>query len=135
MLHQLEELSRSRLAIKAFASVYLMAGDSPSAAGGAGPTDRSNYRPVRASGAARRTARRAGGEWASRPLASHHYGYWHLGRRRRSNSAASLRAERPVSARQAIADWIDDRLTQNPIAVFATDCGGGSRLLRLDTRT
>ena len=108
---QLEELRQSALQIDAFASHYLMTAE-PSAAAGAG------YRPKRASAAAQRSARQAGGAPAGRRLASRHYGYSALSRRRRRASADHGTALGPISARQAVANWIDDQFTRKPIPVF-----------------
>ena len=110
--HQLAELRESALQIDAFASHYLMAAESAPAAG-------ARYRPNRASAAAQRSARLAGGARADRRLAGQAYGYSALARRRRQReSAVHGSALRPMPARQAIANWIDDQFTRNPIPVF-----------------
>ena len=110
--HQLEELRESALRTDAFASHYLMV-DEPAGVAGA------RYRPNRASAAAQRSARLAGGARADRRLAGQAYGYSALAqRRRRRESAVHGSALRPMPARQAIANWIDDQFTRNPIPIF-----------------
>ena len=112
---QLEELARSMLETGAYASQYLIGGSLPSMTGGADPAPGARVHPKRASAAARQSSRRAGGERASRPLASHHYGYWVLGRRHGRASADKDGAGR---ARQASADWRNDLLSINLIVGF-----------------
>ena len=112
---QLEELRQSVLMTDAYASRYVIAGELSSATGGAVPALGPRFRPRRASGAARQSNRRAGGERAGRPLASHHYSYWQLGRRQRAPSDA-VAADRN---RRANSDWRVDLLRPNLIVVFA----------------
>lgn len=113
---QLEELRQSLLETDAFASLYLMTGILSSPPGGAAQAVRSYYRPDSASEAALRSDRRAGGEGASRPLASHHYGYWALGRRRRGRESSD--ADAAGRARQANSNWSADLFAIYPIAGF-----------------
>ena len=115
--HQLEELRQSALQIDAEASEYLLNAIPSSATGGGGRAAGQRFRPKRASGAARSSSRRAGGDRASRPLASQHYGHWTIDRRRRrSESADAAAAER---ARQANSHWTADLLHLSPVVGFS----------------
>ena len=110
---QLEELRQSALLIDDRASLYLMSATPASVAGGPGPAG-SHNRPRRASAAARRSNRRAGGVPAGRPVASHHYGNWAM-RRRRRESPDAVAAGR---ATQANSSWRDELLGINPLVGF-----------------